>query len=448
MVSDVLVGSHVAGYRIERELGRGSAGRVYLAYDARLGRKVALKLLPPSLAEDDAFRERFVRESLLTAAIEHPNVIPVYDAGEAEGRFYMAMRYIPGGSLRVRLREGRLEPEEAVAVVRQVAAALEAAHEHLLVHRDVKPENIMVDSTGTAYLVDFFVGTLSAEEAAAKVVFGTPPYIAPEVTRGEEVDARADLYSLACVLFECLTGDPPFGDEGMATLEAHVHTPVPKLSDRRPDLPRALDSVFERALAKNREERYVSATALMDAVAEALGRRATPIESGIVTFLFTDIEGSTRLLRHLRDRYPELVAEQQRVLRDAFTRHGGTEVDTQGESTFVVFRTATEAVLAAIAAQSALAARSWPEGAEVRVRIGIHTGKASLAGERYFGLAVHRASRICGFGRGGQTVVSETTRALLEDEEEELPGITLRDLGPHTLKDFERPVRLYELVSQ
>jgi class 3 adenylate cyclase len=345
--------------------------------------------------------------------------------------------------LRERLREGPLEPAEALALMRQVAAALDAAHARRLVHRDVKPENILVDSSGTAYLVDFFVAVLSAEDAEATNV-GSLPYMAPELCRGEEVDERTDLYALACMLFECLGGTPPYGDARVATPEAHMHHAVPRISVIRPDLPRALDSVFEKALAKDRSARYESATALIDALAGALGRRAVPIESGIVTFMFTDIESSTRLLRQLRNRYPELVAEQQRLLRGAFARHGGTEVDTQGESTFAVFRTATEAVLAAIGAQSSLAAHPWPNAVELRVRIGIHTGKASLAGERYFGLAVHRAARICAFARGGQIVVSQTTRSLFEDEEEDLSGVALRDLGPQTLKDFDRPVRLHE----
>jgi serine/threonine protein kinase len=439
------MGAEIAGFRIERELGRGWAGKVYLAYDQRLGRKVALKLLPPSLAEDEAFRERFVRSSLLTAAIEHPNVIPVYEAGEAGGVVYMVMRYIPGGSLWERLQQGRVEVAYTLAIGRQVARALDAAHAHNFVHRDVKPHNILVDSVGTAYLVDFFVASPPPE---AGRVFGTPAYLSPETARGEDVDGRADLYSLACTLFECLTGSPPYGREGIATLKAHVHEPAPKVSDSRPDLPPALDDVFAKALAKDRAQRYESAGALLDAVEDALGTRARPIESGIVTFLFSDIEGSTKLLRRFRDRYPQLVAEQQRLLRLAFARHGGIEVDTQGESTFVAFRTATDAVLAAAEAQSSLAAQAWPDDAEVRVRIGIHTGKASLAGDRYFGLAVHRAARICAFGSGGQTVVSETTRSLLEDEEEELPRVELRDLGAHALKDFERPVQLFEILSE
>jgi class 3 adenylate cyclase len=446
-VTGVAVGSEIGGFRIERLLGRGGAGEVYLAYDLRLGRKVALKLLSTALADDPALRERFVRESQVLASLEHQNVIPLYAAGEDDGRFYMAMRYIPGGSLKNRLAAGALEPEAALGIVGQIALALDAAHAQQLVHRDVKPPNILVDEGGVAYLMDFFVSTDAAEQEPT-MVWGTPAYMAPEVARGRDADWRADLYSLACVLFECLAGGPPFDEEtGHATLEAQVRSPVPPISERRPELPARLDGVFATALSKEPRERFTSAAALIDAAADALGRRARRIESGIVTFLFTDIEGSTGLLRRLRGRYPDLIAEHQRLLRATFAEHGGREVDTQGESFFAVFPSATDAALAAASAHAALAANRWPDDEQVRIRIGLHTGHAVLAGERYFGLAVHRAARICSVGSGGQTVLSETARALLEDEEDDLPGLSLRDLGPHELKDFERPVRLYSLVA-
>jgi class 3 adenylate cyclase/streptogramin lyase len=167
--------------------------------------------------------------------------------------------------------------------------------------------------------------------------------------------------------------------------------------------------------------------------------------SATATFLFTDIEGSTLLLKRFRDRYPELLGEHQRLLREVFAANGGEVIDTQGDAFFVAFRRAKDAVLAAAAAQRALAAHSWPDGVELRVRIGIHTGEARLAENRYVGLSVHRAARICAGGYGGQVLVSQTTANVLEDEEEGLPGVALRDLGPQRLKDFERPVRVYQL---
>jgi DNA-binding NarL/FixJ family response regulator/class 3 adenylate cyclase len=165
-----------------------------------------------------------------------------------------------------------------------------------------------------------------------------------------------------------------------------------------------------------------------------------------VTFLFSDVEGSTALLRSLRDGYTAVMGEHERLLRDAWDECGGRELDADGDSFFVAFRRPRQAVDAAVAAQRALAAHSWPDGVELRVRIGIHTGEASLAGDQYVGLAVHRAARICDAGHGGQILISETTRSLLEDEEEELDGIELHDLGPQLLKDFDRPVRIHQLA--
>jgi DNA-binding NarL/FixJ family response regulator/class 3 adenylate cyclase len=165
-----------------------------------------------------------------------------------------------------------------------------------------------------------------------------------------------------------------------------------------------------------------------------------------ITFLFSDVEGSTALLRRLRDSYGAILGEHQRLLREAWEQAGGQELDADGDSFFVAFRRPKQAVDAAVSAQRALAGHDWPEGVELRVRIGIHTGEASVAGDQYVGLAVHRAARICDAGHGGQILLSETTRSLLEDEEEELDGAELHDLGPQLLKDFDRPVRIYQLA--
>jgi class 3 adenylate cyclase len=171
------------------------------------------------------------------------------------------------------------------------------------------------------------------------------------------------------------------------------------------------------------------------------------IPSGAVTFLFTDIEGSTRLLKELRDEYSEALEEHQRLLRSAFDEAGGREIDTQGDAFFVVFHRARDAVVAALVGQRSLAEREWPQGSQLRVRMGIHTGEASVSGERYLGVAVHRAARICAAGHGGQVLVSQTAKSVLEDEEVELPDVDFRDLGEQRLKDLDRPVRLYQLIA-
>ena len=170
------------------------------------------------------------------------------------------------------------------------------------------------------------------------------------------------------------------------------------------------------------------------------------LPSGVVTFLFTDIEGSTRLVKALRERYPQVLAEHRRLVRAAIASHGGHEVDTQGDAFFVAFAGAKQAVLCALEIQRALAGHEWPAGAPVRVRIGIHTGNAVPAGDGYTGLAVHRSARICGAAHGGQVLVSQATQTIIEDEEE-APGFALLDLGERTLKDLDRPVRLFQLAA-
>jgi len=282
---DVRTGTRLLDYRIEAVLGRGGMGVVYLAEDLRLRRKVALKLLAAELAEDERFRERFLRESELAASIDHPNAIPIYAAGEADGVLYIAMRFVEGTDLRaLLLREGSpLEPARALAIVKQVADALDAAHEHGLVHRDVKPANILIaGSVGAehAYVSDFGVAksaSVSAGLTAAGQFLGTIGYVAPEQIRGEPIDGRADVYSLGCVFFECVTGEAPFPrDSEVAVIYAHLQGPPPKVSERRRGLPVALDAVIARALAKAPDRRYTTCRELVDAVAAALGAAPAP----------------------------------------------------------------------------------------------------------------------------------------------------------------------------
>ena len=210
------VGSSIGPYRIEELLGRGGMGVVYRATDLRLGRSVALKLLSPELSGDARFRARFERESQLAASIDHAGIVPVYEAGDADGLLYIAMRYVDGSDLAQLLRrEGPLEPSRAIELVGQLAEALDAAHARGLIHRDVKPSNALVAREGPrehVYLADFGLTQTSGPDSvtASGQVVGTVAYMAPEVIRGEQPGAAADVYALGCVLFECLTGEVPF----------------------------------------------------------------------------------------------------------------------------------------------------------------------------------------------------------------------------------------------
>ena len=262
-VTEFAPGSQIAGCRIEAVAGRGGMGVIYRAIELRLQRPVAVKLIAADRAADAGFRERFERESRLTAAIDHPNVIPVYAAGEEAGRLYLVMRYVAGTDLRSLLeRERRLAPARAAEVVAQVGAGLDAAHEAGLVHRDVKPANILMAAGGHVYLSDFGITRVVSSETRltdSDAWVGTVDYMAPEHLEGAHTDARTDVYALGCVLYTALTGAPPFRrDTVPATITAHLQDAPPRPS-RTAGVPEALDTVVARALAKRPEDRYPSA---------------------------------------------------------------------------------------------------------------------------------------------------------------------------------------------
>jgi serine/threonine-protein kinase len=295
-----LVGRRVADYLVEREIGRGGMAVVYRARDLRLDRTVALKLLAPELARNDTFRKRFTHESRVAASIDHPHIVPVFEAGETDGLLYIAMRYVPGQDLRVLLdRMGPLPVVAAGRIAAQVASALDAAHAHDLVHRDVKPGNVLVaegtdsDHPEHVYLTDFGLTKKSLSLTGFTTVgqfVGTLDYVAPEQISGRPVDGRCDVYSLGCVVFETLAGAPPFRrDDDMALLWAHQFDPAPPLTGERPDLPAGVDAVMAKALAKSPEDRYgscgefvaalraASAAPAADAVSGGSGRPATVV---------------------------------------------------------------------------------------------------------------------------------------------------------------------------
>jgi serine/threonine-protein kinase len=283
-------GTVVVGHRIEELLGRGGMGYVYRAEDLELGRKVALKVLAPELARDDEFRSRFVQESRNAARLDHPSIIPIYEAGEGDGLLYISMRFVDGPDLGAVLdREGRMHADRVVNLLDQIGEALDTAHRHGFVHRDVKPANILVGAPRPgerdehAWLCDFgllkhFDSPTRHRLTATGVFMGTVQYVAPEQIENRKLDGRADVYALGCVLYECLTGIVPYErDTDVATLYAHMHDPAPTTRLVRPDLPAEIDAVLARALAKSPDERFQTCSELMDATGRVLRTPSGPV---------------------------------------------------------------------------------------------------------------------------------------------------------------------------
>ncbi|WP_067565588.1 serine/threonine-protein kinase [Nocardia acidivorans] len=278
------VGSRFGPYRLDRLIGRGGMGEVYQGYDTVKDRTVAIKVLPARLAQDPVYRQRFQRESHAAARLREAHVIPIHDYGEIDGHLFIDMRLVDGESLRELLRRsGSLTAERTVEIVGQVAAALDAAHADGLLHRDVKPDNILITHAGFAYLVDFGIAqsatdsTLTGDGSAV----GSYGYMAPERFASRELTPAADVYALACVLFECLTGTRPFiGDTDPQIMRAHLFDPVPRPSQVRPTVSAAFDTVVARGMAKNPAKRTASAGALAAAARAAL---TTPAEAGELT---------------------------------------------------------------------------------------------------------------------------------------------------------------------
>jgi serine/threonine protein kinase len=298
---DRRIGTVIAGYRIDARIGRGGMGVVYRAHHLQLERQAALKLIAPDLAESSGFRERFAREARIAAALAHPNIVTVYDAGEVDGTLYLAMQYVEGPDLAAILSsDGRLKPYRAIDVGRQVGSALDAAHASGLIHRDVKPANVLI-SGRNAFLTDFGLGKRieggdSAAITVAGDVVGTIHYVAPEQIEGTKVTPRTDVYSLGCLLYHCLSGRLPFERENdVAVIYAHLSEPPPRLPA---DLPEDLNAVLGKALEKLPERRYASCGDLMTAARAVLDGAGplseTAVSQSEVRAAIADIRASRR----------------------------------------------------------------------------------------------------------------------------------------------------------
>src|SRR6266480_7243552 len=464
------VGQQLGNYHLLKLIGRGSFAEVYLGEHQHLNSQAAIKVLNTHFTSED--KDRFYAEARTIARLTHPHIVRILDFNVEDGIPFLIMEYAPNGTLRQRHPKGTSVPLEiVVSYIKQVADALQYIHTQKLIHRDVKPESMLLGHSNEVLLAEFGTAIIAQSTRSAQVrqpqeVAESVIYMAPEQLMGKPRPA-SDQYALAIVTYEWLSGEPPFNGSVQQITNQHISTSPPSLHTEMPWVTTIVESIILKALTKDPQQRFASVQDFAQALEENYKTESTErtlfvpsseqraesgqsqtvkrnLPSGTVTMLFTDIEGSTLLLQRLGESYEDVLAECRQLLRATFQEWNGREVDTQGDAFFIAFARATDAALAAVDAQRALSAHRWPEGATVRVRMGLHTGEPTLTHEGYVALDVHRAARIMSAGHGGQVLLSQTTANLVEQDLPE--DVTLRDLGEHHLKDLARPKRLFQLV--
>jgi ABC-type transport system substrate-binding protein/class 3 adenylate cyclase/tRNA A-37 threonylcarbamoyl transferase component Bud32 len=449
---EVAIGSTLAGFRVERLLGSGAMGAVYLAEDVHLRRKAAVKVLARELAEDDRFRRRFLLESQLAASLEHPHIVPIYAAGEEGDVIFLAMKYVEGYDLRELIEAAdSVGDERAVTLLGEVGDALDTAHGLGLVHRDVKPANILIGAgeVEQAYLCDFGLARHASTVASltGNAFVGTIAYIAPEQIESGAVDARADVYSLGCVLYECLTGAAPFERDGdLQVVFAHLKESPPLVTTLRPDLSERIDAVLQRALAKAPDERYSTCAELIAEAGQALAvtppeisrstRRTIP---GVRTFLITDIRGYTRYTaEHGDEAAAELATAFADIVRRVVEEREGRLIELRGDEALVVFDSARQALRSAVELQTQVRAADLPRG----VGVGLDAGEAIPVADGYRGGALNLAARLCSLAGPGEVLASDTVLQIARA----VDGIRYGDRRVERVKGLAKPVTAVEVL--
>ena len=296
-------------YEIKGEIGRGGMATVFHAYDPRFERDVAIKVLPHAFLHDPQFRVRFDREAKTIALLEHPAIVPVYDFGEESDQPYIVMRYMSGGSLSDRIKQGPFSTEEASQIITRLAPALDAAHARGIIHRDLKPGNVLFDQYGNAFLSDFGIARLASSPGSATLtqgaILGTPAYMSPEQIQGEEIDGRSDLYALGVILYEMITGIQPYQSETPGkVMMMHILEPVPQITKVKPDVPPLIDAVIEKSMAKDPNQRFSTAAETAAALEDAIHGSAGDARAMSQPTRFTQPVGATMIGRSNSQSFP------------------------------------------------------------------------------------------------------------------------------------------------
>src|SRR5439155_1482774 len=446
-------------YRVKAFLGEGGSKRVYLAHDTRLERDVAVAVIRTE-GLDEARLARVRREAQAMARLgDHPHIVSIHDVGDEGGHPYIVSQYMAGGSLDDLLRRAedhRLPIAQVLRIAVQICEALEHAHGQSVIHRDLKPSNVWLTRDGTAKLGDFGLAVAldRSRLSVEGMMVGTVAYMPPEQALGRAPDARSDLYSLGAVLYEMVTGRPPFVGDAAAVIARHINAAPVAPSRDCPEMPQALEALILRLLAKTPEERPASATAVHEALgaisSAARGRAGQPVHVGghpldplPVTLLFTDLINSTELLRRVGDeRAQRIFQAHHKLLRDAVAANGGHEGEWLGDGLMVAFPSAAAAVRCAVAMQQA--ARRRVGGERLVIRVGLNAGEALREETDYFGTPVVVARRLCDRAEGAQILCTQLVAGLLAGRQ----AFRFRDCGQLELKGVGAPVGACEVVYE
>jgi predicted ATPase/serine/threonine protein kinase len=490
-VSSALIGRTLGKYEIIELLGQGGMATVYKGYHREIDRYIAVKVLPPHPGRDPQFVDRFRLEARTIARLQHPHILSLYDYGTEDDILYLAMAYVEGGSLSELIAAGELPIAQIEKLLREIGAALAYAHRHGVIHRDIKPGNILLDSEGHALLADFGIAKLTGTNATLTGpggVVGTPAYMAPEQSQEETVDHRADIYSLGVVVYEMLAGRQPyFSANPLRMIMKHINDPIPSITNMRPDLPPGLEAVMQTVMAKTSAARYQTVTDFCEAFSQAIhgvtSHTQSPLElrpgtetalnpepptnilntpavasstiifvpeqvrshpDGIYTFLFTDIEGSTQLWEQQPQAMSTALAYHDAVMAQTIETYRGKIFKTVGDGVYAVFDAAAYALQAAMTIQQLLFQVSTRTDAPLlplTVRMVLYTGPAEERANDYFGPTLNRAARLVKAAHGRQILISATTKDQLS------PDIEVRDLGRHYLHDTSEPEHIFQAQS-
>jgi serine/threonine protein kinase len=471
-----MVGTEISHYKILKKLGQGGMGHVYLAEDTRLGRKAAIKLLAPEFSRDETIIERFKREAQAVAALNHKNIVTIYEFGDFQENPYIVMEFVDGESLRDRQRRKKLSMEEVISISRQICEGLSKSHKTGIIHRDLKPENILFDQEGQLKILDFGLAKFRSHENITQksTRVGTINYMSPEQLQGDEVDAQSDIFSLGIMLYELFTGSMPFkGDYEASIIYSILHEQPKPVAEFNLDLPETVQNLLNKALAKEKNDRFLTVDELSVELNMLTSQSATmsPLEkadqSGSVEellehrqsidrlieskykrpilILFSDIIDSTQYFEQRGDiEGRAMVSRHHRQMFPVIKKYKGAVIKTMGDAIMASFEDVSAGCSCACEMQQILmqANQSLPPEDRIMIRIALHYGKAVIEKDDVFGDAVNVASRVEKYTDGDQIMISQAVADVIQGN----PDFTVRNVGSVAMKGKSEKMALYRLL--